>query len=426
MKRLWALGVMALLAFGLPGSREVLAGPGGRVSFQVFYDELSPYGQWINDPEYGYVWAPRVERDFQPYASRGHWVMTEYGNTWVSDYDWGWAPFHYGRWMYDDYYGWLWLPGQEWGPAWVDWRHTDGYYGWAPMGPRVTYVVAPARWVFVPVRYISSPRIYSYCLPRTQVVNIYHHTTIVNNYYERDNHRYVYGPRSKDIERYTRQKVQVHRLDSDSRPGRTQVADNSLRLYRPEVDSRRREAPTRVAVRENRAASHSRVTETQPSSARIDRSSDRARGRTAVESTSSSGSMADDARIDRREPVGEQLQEQRPQPSRSVGTGRATYQGRIEPSPARAQGEASPSSRSEVESRRYERTPAPAPRQRSSAIEPAVAPPADYSPQRSTASPQGRYQPAERQSHGNTAPAQRSSSSRSDSPRRESPARGRN
>jgi hypothetical protein len=97
-----------------------------------FYDDLSPYGQWVQTPEYGRVWIPDAGPDFQPYASNGHWVMTEYGNTWVSDYAWGWAPFHYGRWYQDRYRGWAWIPGRDWGPAWVSWRSGGGYYGWAP------------------------------------------------------------------------------------------------------------------------------------------------------------------------------------------------------------------------------------------------------------------------------------------------------
>ncbi|MFA6795615.1 MAG: DUF6600 domain-containing protein, partial [Proteiniphilum sp.] len=81
------------------------------ISFNVFYNELRPYGRWINNGRYGRVWVPNVGRDFHPYATNGYWVMTDYGNTWVSDYSWGWAPFHYGRWFYDDYYGWSWMPG---------------------------------------------------------------------------------------------------------------------------------------------------------------------------------------------------------------------------------------------------------------------------------------------------------------------------
>ena len=108
------------------------------VSFQVFYDQLSPYGQWIDYPNYGYVWIPDAGSDFAPYSTRGHWIITDYGFTWVSDYDWGWAPFHYGRWDYDNYYGWFWIPDNEWGPAWVSWRRADGYYGWEPMGPGIS------------------------------------------------------------------------------------------------------------------------------------------------------------------------------------------------------------------------------------------------------------------------------------------------
>src|SRR4030081_1206377 len=41
------------------------------VSYQSFYDQLSPYGQWIDDPGYGYVWMPEVGPDFKPYATNG-------------------------------------------------------------------------------------------------------------------------------------------------------------------------------------------------------------------------------------------------------------------------------------------------------------------------------------------------------------------
>ncbi|RNI21897.1 DUF6600 domain-containing protein [Rufibacter latericius] len=299
INNLWVWGALLLLTLGLASPPEAQARPGDLVSFQTFYDELDRYGRWIRDPEYGYVWSPTVEQGFQPYATRGHWVMTEYGNTWVSDYDWGWAPFHYGRWIYDDFDGWLWIPGSEWGPAWVDWRNGGGYYGWAPMGPRMTYIVPAVRWVFVPVMYITSPRIYSYSVPRTRVVNIYHNTTIINNYYERDNRKYVYGPRNQDIERATNRKVNVYRVDRDNRPGRTSLAENSVRIYRPDVNSRREEAPTRVIAR-NTSTIRSRLTDTNSGTVgRSDRSSNADRGgvgtqpetgtyrsRTGLESTS--------------------------------------------------------------------------------------------------------------------------------------------
>src|SRR5580658_7598309 len=68
------------------------------ISYQVFYDDLSPHGPWINYPGYGYVWMPDAGPDFKPYSTNGHWVYSNEGWIWASDYEWGWAVFHYGNW----------------------------------------------------------------------------------------------------------------------------------------------------------------------------------------------------------------------------------------------------------------------------------------------------------------------------------------
>src|ERR1700748_2949179 len=67
------------------------------VTYQNFYDQLSPYGQWIEDPDYGYVWLPDAGPDFKPYASNGHWVYTDEGWTWDSGYPSRSAAFQYAR-----------------------------------------------------------------------------------------------------------------------------------------------------------------------------------------------------------------------------------------------------------------------------------------------------------------------------------------
>lgn len=82
-----------------------------QVTYQVFYDNLQPYGTWIDYPGYGQVWHPQLAGDFRPYLTNGYWDFSTEGWMWISNYDWGWAPFHYGRWIYDDMYGWLWVPG---------------------------------------------------------------------------------------------------------------------------------------------------------------------------------------------------------------------------------------------------------------------------------------------------------------------------
>ena len=131
MKRstIYRLFFLSLIGLGMVLNQESKAAHFHGVSFQVFYNELSPYGDWVMDPTYGYVWVPFVEQGFHPYGTNGYWEMTNFGNTWVSNYQWGWAPFHYGRWFWDDYLGWAWVPGYEWGPAWVNWRTGGGYYG---------------------------------------------------------------------------------------------------------------------------------------------------------------------------------------------------------------------------------------------------------------------------------------------------------
>src|SRR5262249_17587849 len=103
---------MALLvAFATASSlvAGVLPGGGGAyareyqlpvVSLEVVQDTLAPYGDWIYVANYGRVWRPSpqvVGVGFRPYATGGRWQYTDYGWSFESDWNWGWAPFHYGR-----------------------------------------------------------------------------------------------------------------------------------------------------------------------------------------------------------------------------------------------------------------------------------------------------------------------------------------
>jgi hypothetical protein len=113
-------------------------------AYTQFESALAPFGGWNYDSSYGYVWSPSasiVGAAFSPYATGGNWALTEYGWTWVSDWSWGWAPFHYGRWI-TRAGRWSWVPGSMWGPAWVSWRSGGGYVGWSPLPPRGTRLAA--------------------------------------------------------------------------------------------------------------------------------------------------------------------------------------------------------------------------------------------------------------------------------------------
>jgi hypothetical protein len=96
------------------------------------------------------------------------------GWTWVDDAPWGWAPFHYGRWTLDASFGWVWVPGDVWGPAWVAWREGDGFVGWAPLPPSVTwsagaglffggadlaFAIGDPWWSFVPIGHLCHPHV---------------------------------------------------------------------------------------------------------------------------------------------------------------------------------------------------------------------------------------------------------------------------
>ncbi|GHE23467.1 DUF6600 domain-containing protein [Sphingobacterium griseoflavum] len=229
------LAIVAIF-FSVFLTKAVYAQPYGEVSFDLFYDELSPYGDWDRDANYGDIWFPHVDRNFRPYGTNGYWTMTEYGNTWVSNYDWGWAPFHYGRWVYTNYNGWGWIPDYEWGPAWVDWRTGGGYYGWAPMAPRSRVQVAVAMplnlWVFLPVRRIYDPYISRHWSYGQR--SIYNRTTIINNTYVVNNHHYYGGPGRRDIERNIGRRVNVREIRTIDRPGRSRVDSRSVSLYRPD------------------------------------------------------------------------------------------------------------------------------------------------------------------------------------------------
>lgn len=225
------------------------------VDYQTFYDELSPHGNWIEYPGYGYVWQPGMGPDFRPYSSGGHWVWSDqYEWVWVSEYDWGWAPFHYGRWFHDPFYGWLWVPGYEWSGAWVTWRDGGDYYGWAPIRPGISisinfniggYSPPIDWWCFTPRRYILYPRIYNHCIDYRRNVTIINYTTIINNYHYGDRYGWRSGPRRYDAERYVG-RINPVRFRSSSRPGRTEFRNNEVSIYRPNV---RQQNNTGVAPR---------------------------------------------------------------------------------------------------------------------------------------------------------------------------------
>jgi hypothetical protein len=154
----------------------------------IGYEDLDEYGEWVAAPDYGYIWMPTtVVVGWAPYRF-GHWVwISPWGWTWVDDAPWGFAPFHYGRWV--QWRGrWGWIPGPHvarpvYAPAlvaWVGGPHfsltltfgSGGGVAWFPLGPREVYI-PPYR--------VSRTYVTNVNLTNTTVNNVYV-TNVYNNY----------------------------------------------------------------------------------------------------------------------------------------------------------------------------------------------------------------------------------------------------
>jgi hypothetical protein len=168
----------------------------------VFYDQLSSQG--CDCGNYGHVFRPRVPHGWRPYCN-GHWVWTDRGWYWDSDEGFGWACFHYGRWIHEEDC-WCWVPGTEWAPGWVSWRTGGDYCGWAPLPPEAgfdpgigigawsdhAFGLGPGLYFFMSMSHFGAPNYNNYILPPAQnatlirntvnVTNITHNNTVINNF----------------------------------------------------------------------------------------------------------------------------------------------------------------------------------------------------------------------------------------------------
>jgi hypothetical protein len=155
----------------------------------VGYEDLDDNGYWQPTPTYGAVWYPRVHAGWAPYRE-GHWAWVEpWGWTWVDDAPWGFAPFHYGRWVFvGDRWGWV--PGPVgvrpvYAPALVGWVGGAGFgvslgfgggggVGWFPLGWHDPYL---------PSYHVSAVYARNVNISNSRVVNV----TVINNYYTTTN-----------------------------------------------------------------------------------------------------------------------------------------------------------------------------------------------------------------------------------------------
>jgi flagellar biosynthesis/type III secretory pathway protein FliH len=224
-------------------------GPSPRREVGFFYDELSPYGDWVLTREYGWAWFPNdVDPDWRPYSD-GRWIYTDYGWTWASFEPFGWATYHYGRWAWDRRFGWLWVPGTVWGPAWVSWQQGGGYIGWAPLPPAVGFDFSvgirlgnfdlniglqPDIYTFVSERRFVDPRLAEFLVPSYRNPYIYRNTRNVTDYRSADRRVMNRGIDMRRIEAATGRPVRRLRVAELRNRADSVVSEREFRVYRPQ------------------------------------------------------------------------------------------------------------------------------------------------------------------------------------------------
>lgn len=214
--------------------------------YTVGYEDLDDYGSWGTADAYGPIWYPRaVAVGWAPYRF-GHWVwVAPWGWTWVDDAPWGFAPFHYGRWVYYRE-RWGWCPGPRmyrpyYAPALVGWiggAHfgvsfgVGGGVGWFPLGwgePYIPYY-GHSRGYFQHVN-----------ITNTHITNI---TYITNNYY--DHHREINNIHYVNRERpgaVTAVSTEVFRTSRPTRDSMVKVSPDQIRQASLERDVNVRPTP---------------------------------------------------------------------------------------------------------------------------------------------------------------------------------------
>jgi hypothetical protein len=230
------------------------------VDINLFFSELEPYGSWVETGSYPYVWVPGdVGPGWSPYTN-GHWLYTDdYG--WYFESDEPFAPiaYHYGRWAQSPDIGWYWVPGTEWAPAWVSWRHGGDRVGWAPLPPPQSgYAVSfsvyggdlpQPYWNFVPYNQFLAPQLSLVVVAGDRDPYFFRQTTfagpvrVVNN-------RVVNNAIKRElIEERTKRRVIARQLERVSDPRQVTAArrdDQAVKVFDAKVNADQKAKPRKV------------------------------------------------------------------------------------------------------------------------------------------------------------------------------------
>jgi hypothetical protein len=225
----------------------------------VGYDDLDDYGDWRDDSNYGHVWFPNhVEAGWAPYHD-GHWDwISPWGWTWVDDSSWGYAPFHYGRWVtVGGRWGWVAGPvavRAVYAPALVVFigggpGAFGGNVGWFPLGPREVYVPS----YHVSEAYVTRVNVSNTTVTNVTVTNVYN-TTIIHNTTNVTNITYA----NRNVQGAV-MVVPQHAFVSAQPVAKVRVAVSAQQIAAAPMSARVAVAPTRESVLGANSATAGRV-----------------------------------------------------------------------------------------------------------------------------------------------------------------------
>ena len=292
------------------------------VTKEYFHEQLAPYGAWVHVSDYGWCWRPTVavaNVNWRPYYDNGRWVYSDQGWYWQSNYSWGWAPFHYGRWTRHASYGWVWAPDTVWGPSWVTWRYSNDYCGWAPLPPAAHYRSGVGftyrgsrvslsfgfglgydHYAFVSRRHFTHHRVGRHGLGRDQARNIYNRTTVINNYNIVNNNTVINnGITPERIAAGNSQEIKRIPLKEVSSAESTRLASTetrkvrSLPVFRPKLPEQASKVPARIL---NKQSSRVAMARPQKNSENIKLNRNASGSRLATSSVNQRPSVADSNR----------------------------------------------------------------------------------------------------------------------------------
>lgn len=265
-----AIAIMAaapVLPAATPFSVTAVQAQEAKVSINLFFTELGSQGVWVKHAKYRYVFCPKVDADWRPYTN-GRWIyLRDRGWYFQSSEPFAWAVYHYGRWTHERRLGWCWVPGTHWAPAWVSWRRSKDYVGWAPLPPeqdgfqveiKVNVKEPPEDdWVFVPVKRFVEPQLKVSVVLGSREPDVFRQTEYVGPVVIQNNVVINNNIDINFIQQQTNNQVVVVKAENTQDPKAATQAEptgDTIQVFAPTIEQPTKEEAPKQAVEPEKAA----------------------------------------------------------------------------------------------------------------------------------------------------------------------------